>query len=412
MGYIYNLKHKDRINPEKKYFNDEYEIQDYISSNKYNEADIDISINYLSTLWYWIKVFFKINSEHLSDKDLLQVVLLVKKIKKNNLRVDEQIVILNNYVKYDKRYKKLNKALLSVEDSLERGVGMAEALKVAGVPRFITETIKAGEESSELDEILDKLSDFLKTKIETESSISKMLLMPKISFSFVYGYFLLIVFYMAPKSRELGDFLDPEKYPDITKTIFSLSDTAIANPIQFIIISILILIFTYKIVYLLIAKITKYIPYVKDVFIAQDFVLMSALLSATLKARISLSQAIADVSEVVADKNLRALLEEMSVDIAERGKDLKQSLEDLKFDRSKISFYRDFYMEVLADRSSANLEKVFESLYVSSKEHMKEVVFYATTFINPIVLIIIASCLLTLYYAINAPLLTFSMDSM
>ena len=389
---------------ESKLFDSKDDIIEFIKENNFTLKKY--KINYLKTIFHYIlKILMPKKSKiHLKDKELLVLIKLLRNMARYRQDEAKMQMLFENYGKNDKRYKSLKNVLNKLSMALSYGINLDKALEQIGVPKYITKSIKVGNESGKAEEVYSKLIDLIQVKIQTQRKISKMLLMPKITILFLYAYFLLLMFYIVPKTKYLLSSLSPNEHlPALTQTLFNLSTKANAHPFLFVTESFFLLILTYKLIYLFFSKITKYIPKVKDVFKAEDFTLLSALLSVSLAARIQLHEAISFAAEAVNDQKLKLKLFEIADKVGNKGQKFSQALKTVGFDRGNY-YEKDFYNLVFAMEETGELNKAFEELTQEYKERLEDSIEIATTFINPLVLIFIAGALITLYGAINAPL--------
>jgi len=403
---IYEIDYVDHIGMSHhvtKKFKNRDEMMKWLTENGYELRKY--RVNHLKTFYYFIMKIIFPGKElgAMKDIELLSLLKLLRTMYKYRQDESKMNLIFENYASYDKRYKNLKKALSKLTTQLKYGTPLDKALEQIGVPSFISRSIKVGSESGKAVQIYDRLIDLIETKIYIKKLISKMLLLPKITMFFLYGYFLLIMFVMVPKTKELIGLMGSSKMPYISKLLYNWSDTALAHPVTFVILTSIFLIILYKLIYKGIAYITRYIPYVKDVYKAQDYTLLTALLSVALSARIQLHDAIAFAAEVVQDNKLKSKLLEVSERVGNRGERFSKALKDLGFNRGSF-FEMDFYNTVFAMEDSGDLDKSFDELYIEFKDRLKEVIDKATTFINPVVLVFIASILILLYAGVNAPL--------
>ena len=404
---IYNIEYilpNGVTKKESKPFNSVEEILDFMKENNFTLKKY--KINYLKTgSYYLLRILLpKKHRVTLKDKELLVLLKLLKNMARYRQDEAKMQIMFENFGKNDKRYKSLKNVLNKLSMALSYGISLDKALEQIGVPKYITKSIKVGNESGKAEEVYNKIIDLINVKIQTQRKISKMLLMPKITIFFLYAYFLLLMFFIVPKTKQLLSSLSPNtKLPEITQTLYDLSEKANAHPILFVLGSMGLLIITYKFIYWFFAKITRYIPKVKDVFLAEDFTLLSALLSVSLSARIQLHDAISFAAEAVNDPKLKIELFEIADKVGNKGQKFSQALKAVGFDKSNY-YKKDFYNLVYSMEETGELNKAFEELTEEFKERLEDSIETATTFINPVVLIVIAGTLITLYGAVNAPL--------
>jgi len=408
MTLSYRLKIRypnGEVKTETKLFQSGDELENFIHENNY--ILMEKKIDWVGTIkYYTLKILMPSKVKvQLNNKELIVLLKLLRNLaryRQNEAKIQQ---LFENFAQNDKRYKSLSTILLRLSSAMSMGIQLDRALEQVGVPKYITKAIKVGTESGSQEEVYDSLIDLIETRIQAERKIKGMLLMPKIIFFFIYGYFLMIMFVIIPKTKQIIGMLDPNKFPDISKKLYAMSDYALNHKIWFIFITLVIAFVTYKALYFVFSKITRYIPKIKDVFLAEDFTMLTALLAVSLSARIQLHEAIGFGAEVVNDKKLKVKLYEISEAILNKGQQFSQALRDLGFHKGNY-FERDFYNVVYMMEDTAEIESGLKELYKEMKEKLEDIIDGATKLINPIMLIIIAVVIITLYYGVQAPLLT------
>ena len=408
MTLAYKLKIRypnGKIKTEKKIFQNINELESFVHENNY--ILIEKKVDWFKTLkYYFLKILMPSKVKvHLSNKELIVLLKLLRNLsryRQNEAKIQQ---LFENFAQNDKRYKSLSSILLRLSSAMSMGIQLDKALEQVGVPKYITKAIKVGTESGSQEEVYNSLIDLIETRVQTERKIKGMLFMPKIIFFFIYGYFLMIIFFIIPRTKQIIGMLDPNKFPDISKKLYTMSNYALDHKIWFILITLLVTFLTYKSLYFAFSKITRYIPKIKDVFLAENFTILTALLTVSLSARIQLHEAIGFGAEVVNDKKLKVKLYEISEAILNKGQQFSQALRDLKFDKGNY-FEKDFYNVIYMMEDTAEIENGLKELYKETKEKLEDIIDSATKLINPIMLIIIALVIITLYYGVQAPLLT------
>lgn len=120
--------------------------------------------------------------------------------------------------------RKFKGIIQKVVQDVEGGSSLAEALKKHPLfPRLYVNMVRAGEESGQMDRILDRLSTFLEKELELRGKIRSAMTYPTIVFIFAVGvaYFLLtgIVPQFAQILTDLGSEL-----PLLTRFLIALSN--------------------------------------------------------------------------------------------------------------------------------------------------------------------------------------------
>jgi type II secretory pathway component PulF len=386
-------------------FQSQEEIEEFLKDNNY--ILMNKKINWFQTFkLYLLKIIMPSKAKiELNNKELITLLKILRNIARYRQSETKVQAMFENFAKNDKRYKSLSTVLEKLSTAMEMGIQLNKALEQVGVPKYITKAIEVGTESGSQEEVYESLIDLIETKIQTERKINSMLLMPKIIFFFIYAYFLLILFVIVPKTKQIIGMLDPSKFPELSKKLYALSDYALNHKIWFVFMSLIIMVVVYKTLYYLFKKTTRFIPKVKDVFLAEDYTMLSALLAVSLAARIQLHEAISFGAEVVKDNKLKTKMFIISEAILDKGQQLSQALRDLRFDRGN-NFERDFYNVVYMMEDTAEIESGFKELYKEMKEKLEDIIDGTTKLINPVMLIVIAAIIITLYYGVQAPLLT------
>lgn len=105
--------------------------------------------------------------------------------------------------------KFLKQAIGEVAREVEAGNSFSSALERH--PRIFNElytnTVKAGETSGTLDEVLDRLADLIEHEIDTRSKILGVVLYPSIATCFLFVGFLILVTYVIPQFVKIFDTL-------------------------------------------------------------------------------------------------------------------------------------------------------------------------------------------------------------
>jgi len=408
MKLVYHVRYRDsskKTGETYKTFSGKEEI--ILWAQESNVHVLSAKPDYLKTLGYYLTLLVKPTAGYgeLSDRELIQLLKLLRNMNKYRKHEKKQLVIFENYAKNDKRYKNLKKVLEKLASAMTRGIPVYVALDMVGVPKYVTKAIKVGEKTAGNVAVYDKLIDVLTTKYETARKIKRLLNYPKIVFFVLYVYFLMTIYYQIPQTKKIMNMLDPSKFPDITKKFYAMSDYAADNPISFFLISLAVILASYKTLYFLIAKSTRYIPYVKNVYLARDYTLLSALLSVSTAASIMITEAIAMSAEVISLPKLKEKFLNVATEIAERGVRFSVALKEEGFDRMDY-FSRDFYNMVFAMEDTGEIHLGFEDLYKDYKASMEDVIETAKEFLQPVLLFVIVVFVVIIFYAVNAPLNT------
>ena len=277
------------------------------------------------------------------------------------------------------------------------GVPMYKVLEENGFPKYITSALGIGSESGNMLQIIKKLIFLVSNKIKTTKSIKKLLLEPKIIGGFLFIYFLYTMFFFVPQSKQLLSFSNPEKFPEITKTLLGWSDYANEHQIIFVIKTLFvvaIIVFILKFIFKFLQRIVPFLQRIRE---NQELSLLFNVLTVALYANVQLNQALRQASDIIDNKEVKKQLIDMSKAI-EIGHTFSSQLERFKYPRPLIS-------RVKAGEKASKSATSFEKIAIKYQEMTEESVELAIAFIKPISLIIAATVMVTIYFGVNAPLL-------
>jgi type IV pilus assembly protein PilC len=114
--------------------------------------------------------------------------------------------------------------LTAVSDKVRSGGDLSEAMKdYPGVfPRIYVNMIAAGEASGQLEEILQRLAEFIERSEKLKREIIGAMIYPVVSLLMVFGITIFLLIGIVPKFKEIFDTIDIS-LPVITKFVLGLS---------------------------------------------------------------------------------------------------------------------------------------------------------------------------------------------
>lgn len=364
-----------------------------IKSIKENKKSIFDSIPFISKLNN-----NKIGYE-LSDEEILQFLDGIYVADQAQMRPNEAA----EYMKEIALSKKMELIVTKYNEDIIAGIETSKAMSNIGMPEFITYSIRLGNEAGSITTILKKIIEMLKRKVNTQRKVKNMLVSPKITLFFLYLLFLFFLLYFFPQTKQILGFLDFNKFPEISKFFFKLSEYGISHPIIFVVSSFGIFYGFYRGVYTLIAKSIKYIPVLNKIYFYEDYIILFSLLSVAYGTNIVNYKAIEFSSAAIRNEELKNNLLQVAKKIEVGGVTFSDVAREMKlFDKVTLIFIKNterttkasYYFNMISEKFEQKLDDAIEN---SSK------------FINPVLLIFAASCMITLYYAANAPMFTFGM---
>jgi type II secretory pathway component PulF len=285
------------------------------------------------------------------------------------------------------------------------GMEISEALKLIGLSDYIVQSIKVGSLTGEITEIYKRVMEVLQNKLETKKKIKKLLVSPLISFSLLFGMFQFYMFFYYQQTKEILKYMDQTKFPDITLLFLGWSDYAVSsvmNGILFLSMSLFVFVSIYVIFKNLIKSVVRYIPGLKNILMYEDYIVFFSLLHVALSSNILLFRAIELSTEALKSYNLKKNLIKAVEEIESGGVQFSEVAI-----RNKI-FNSDFESEAAISNFEETTDtKHFEILIEMQKEKLNDVIGTLSTFIQPILLLVIVICIIVLQYAANAPMWTF-----
>lgn len=348
------------------------------------------------TISYNIGSIFGKSSVSLNDEELYIFISGLKDSQETEMGQLEQFQFLNEIFASNK----MKKLVSNIEEQVTlNGMPLYVALKENGFPIYVTSSIEVGSEAGNILLVLEKLLVLIQTKIDTARSIKKMMREPKIVGTFLIGYFFFTMFYFIPKSKPLLQFSDPQKWPEITKTLVGWSDQANESTISFVLITFIVIgVIIYALKFLF--KILGYlIPFIRRIKENQEISLVFSVLTVSAYSNVLLQDSLRQASGIVTNKKMKNDLYEIAEAI-EIGETFSSELKRKKFPTEVC-------VMVKAGESVSKYAQYFEKIANKYKIRTDDSIELALAFIKPLTLVFAATTLITIYYGVNAPLLNF-----
>jgi len=370
-------------------------IQKYISDNNiYVTKKPQFRLK--ETFSYNLNTLIGNTSSSLNDEELYTFITGYKDAQETEMGQLEQFQFLKDIF----ASKKMQHLVEVIEEKVTlNGTPMYVALKESGFPIYVTSAIEVGSEAGNILLVLQKILVLIETKITTARNIKKMMREPKIVGTFLVGYFYFSMFYFIPKSKELLQFSDPAKWPDLTKTLIGWSDDAVANPTMFVIKSLVVLFICIYILIIIFRLFGKVIPFIKRIKENQEISLVFSVLTVAAYSNVLLQDSLRQASNIVSKKQLQEDLSEIASSI-ELGESFSNELKRKKFPTEVC-------VMVKAGETVSKYAQYFEKIAFKYKQKTDDAIELALAFIKPATLVFAASVLITIYYGVNAPLLNF-----
>ncbi len=337
-------------------------------------------------------------SKHLSESEIYELIDILNQVEENQLSQIDTIEMLERA-----STKKLRNLSFAFRKSLKEGVSIVETLKEASLPRYIVMSLESAQKGGKLGSTYVNIMDILKLRLDTQSKISKILRYPKIVFGFLIVYFFVTIFFIIPSSLELISMMDPDKFPEVSKKLYSMSEYALKNQITFVLMTLFSSYGIYKALYFLFGKLVLFIPAIRKIEEYKDISLFFSILSSLQESGILLHNSIKFASEIITNKKMKNDLLGISKKLRKEGGTFFEELQNINFEQKVCSFV--FYGE-----KSGTQNVYFKRIKNIYSKKMNDQIDIALEFINPITMIFTVGIMLTLYIGVNAPLLTFGQN--
>lgn len=364
-------------------------VVNYPSERYYGED----SLNYTLNLEKSIKE--NLFPKRLNDKELYELIDVLNQIEENQLGQGEIVEMLERAS--TKRLKALSK---NFKINIKIGKSIVETLKEIKVPRYIIMSLESAQKGGKLGNTYINIMEILKLRLDTEKKIAKILRYPKIVMSFLLVYFFAIIYYIIPATAELINMMDPEKFPEISKKLYAMSEYGNSHEILFTIMTLLATALTYKTLYFMFGKLLMFVPAIRKIGEYKDISLFFSILASLQESGIMLHNGIKFSSEVISNKKMRDDLLKIGKKLQKEGGSFYEHLNDFKFEDQVKTFV---YYGEKTGKSNVYYRNI-KNIY---SEKMNSQIDIALEFINPVTMIFTVTIMLTLYIGVNAPLFTF-----
>ncbi len=181
------------------------DVEGVVKARDQNEAIIELKQNYavvksIKEVDEMPNFMAKMFTPKVKDKDLALVCEQFSIILKAGLPVVKTIELVSNQVT-DKNMKKL---LTNVAEDVKGGKSLADAFEERGeeLPATFIETVRAGEDSGQLDISFDRLTKYLNKKVETSNKVITALTYPVFVIIVAIIVIIIIMVFAVPVFTE------------------------------------------------------------------------------------------------------------------------------------------------------------------------------------------------------------------
>lgn len=167
------------------FFNNENEINDYLKSKKVIPLAIKKKRDFISVF-----------GGKISDAEIAIVLFQLGMLIKRGVAINSSLDILIGQTDRDL----LKNTLINIKKSVEQGISLSKALSESKIfPDFISEMVKIGETSGNLDEILISASRYIENRSDLRNRFSTALIYPSIVLLVGLIAVVIIAIFVTPK---------------------------------------------------------------------------------------------------------------------------------------------------------------------------------------------------------------------
>ncbi|MBK3332300.1 type II secretion system F family protein [Persephonella atlantica] len=317
----------------------------------------------------------KISSEELSLL-LYQLGVLLER----NVHITDALTIVsssqeNSYIK---------DSLLKIKSLIGEGKSISEAFSSSGFfPEFLTEMVKAGEESGALGKIFLSSSEFVESQNEFRSKIINSLIYPSIVIGVGFISLFIIMQVVIPTITKIYAQFKIE-IPTSTKIVIGISQ--ITSVMIKIIPIIIVVAFFLKRKFITpeqIDGIKMKIPFFNKVYLYSEISNFSSTMYLLLKGGVTLTDALVIAVKSLKSKQLQELFKKGKEEV-EKGFRLSDSLKNSKKLPVEVS------QMIALGEESGQMEEMFCLLSILYKKHTEKLINRFLTLLEPITLIVLS----------------------
>jgi len=315
------------------------------------------------------------------------------------------IKLLENQHEGEKKYLSF---LNSLNTMIDEGKSLYHALntqKVYVLPEFFIQSLNIAGQSGKMVEVLTNMGNFFSAQNKVKKQVKGAMVYPTIIFTVAIAMTSFLIAFVVPKITEIFEDTD-QALPPITQFVLDISDFLTAY-YMYLIIGIVLFIFTFKILYAKISIFHKIIdgwllkvPVLGTLIQNHELGRFSYILSLMLSSGVAYAQAVQLSTASFANYKLRSLFDLAAIKVQE-GNKLSTSLQMVKGTKLKRNFMQSL---ALGEESSevANVLDNISHLYAEENEDKLKLLLallepFMMLFIGVVVGVIVSAMLLPIF---------------
>ncbi len=340
-------------------------------------------------------------SQKISPKDKIFFTQNVSVLLASGVSLGEAISIIAE----DANSKSMTVFCSALQDELEKGTPLSKALSLYpdNFDSVYISLVNAGENSGQLDVVMNNLAKGMQKDIRTIQQVKSALLYPAFVLASLFVLGLIVVFFVLPKISTIFEQLNVS-LPITTRALIAFSKFTSAHPILILASLIIggiatVLYFRSRWSKKLIGILASRLPVLKKIIFHLDLLRLSSTLSLLLNAGLPIQEAIKIAASTIKNPRLQQQFETVTPKLAS-GRSLGQVLHEVTLPKTFISL-------VAVGERSGNIATIFASLAEHYEDLLDTSIKDFTGIIEPVLTLFVGLMVAGVIASVMVPLYSF-----
>lgn len=369
------------------------DVESFLNSQEYKILDIK------ATKITGFSKAFSFEKE-MKYKDLTFLLTQLSTYIKSGIPLTDSIAILENQAKKKSRKQLFQRILYE----LNTGANFSDALSRQGkiFPKLLINMLKTSELTGNLTEALDDMAAYYKTADSNRKQIISALTYPSVVLVVALAVLTFLLIFIVPKFVDIFNQLG-SNLPGITVFLVNLSAFVQNNIFKIILViaaSIILVVAMYKNIRkfrYMIQWIGMHIPVIKDVLIYNEITMFTKTFSSLIRHDVFITDSIEMLGKVTNNEIFKDIIKEAVTNLSV-GAGLSKAFEN------KWAFPRIAYEMLLTGEKTGRLGQMMENVSNYYEEEQKNLVTRLKSFIEPVMIILLAGIVGVVLLAIFVPM--------
>lgn len=369
------------------------DVESFLNSQEYKILDIK------ATKITGFSKAFSFEKE-MKYKDLTFLLTQLSTYIKSGIPLTDSIAILENQAKKKSRKQLFQRILYE----LNTGANFSDALSRQGkiFPKLLINMLKTSELTGNLTEALDDMAAYYKTADSNRKQIISALTYPSVVLVVALAVLTFLLIFIVPKFVDIFNQLG-SNLPGITVFLVNLSTFVQNNIFKIILViaaSIILVVAMYKNIRkfrYMIQWIGMHIPVIKDVLIYNEITMFTKTFSSLIRHDVFITDSIEMLGKVTNNEIFKDIIKEAVTNLSV-GAGLSKAFEN------KWAFPRIAYEMLLTGEKTGRLGQMMENVSNYYEEEQKNLVTRLKSFIEPVMIILLAGIVGVVLLAIFVPM--------